>query len=414
MVKDVIEVKAVNGDTHLGGVDFNNRMVSHFAAEFERKHHKDISNNPRALSRLKTACERAKRMLSSASETFINIESLFDGTDFSSTITRARFEKMNLDLFEDCMASVEKCLKDAKMDKVDIHDIVLVGGSTRIPKVQELLQDLFHGKQLCKNISPDEAVAYGAAFHAAALTNACLGKNKDTVLVDVCPLSLGIEVYDGGMLVVIPRNTTIPTKMTRNDLTFVVDYQTRCTIQVYEGEMPIAKDNNFLGEFSIEGIPPAPAGVAKFIDSFEIDANGILTVTTELVGSNNSNQITITNHSGRLSKEEIDRMVKEAEDYRAQDEERKKAIEAKNALESYIHQARRCGRRVQTKAARIKLKNTIETTVQWLEWNDLLRDAGKFEEKMKELKSMCESVMAETHHQGSDTAVKHEIIEISD
>ncbi|CAH9123594.1 unnamed protein product [Cuscuta epithymum] len=414
MVKDVIEVKAVNGDTHLGGVDFNNRMVSHFAAEFERKHHRDISNNPRALARLRTACERAKRMLSSASETFINIESLFDGTDFSSTITRARFEKMNFDLFENCVATVEKCLKDAKMDKVDIHDIVLVGGSTRIPKVQELLQDFFNGKQLCKNISPDEAVAYGAAFHAASLTGACLGKNKDTVLVDVCPLSLGIRCYYGEMSVVIPRNTTIPTKMTRYNYTTPLDYLTSCSFPVYEGEMPIAKDNNLLGEFSIHGIPSAPAGVAKFIVTFEIDANGILTVTAKLEGSNNSNQITITNHSGRLSKEEIDRMVKEAEDYRAQDEERKKAIEAKNALESYIHQARRCGRRVHTKAARIRLRNAIEMTVKWLEWNNLLSDACKFEEKMNELKSMCESVMAETHHQGSDTAVKHEIIEISD
>ncbi|VFQ89034.1 unnamed protein product [Cuscuta campestris] len=340
MKEDVFEVKAVNGDTHLGGGDFNNRMVGHFAAEFERKHKKDLSGNPRALGRLRAACERAKRNLSSATETSIDIECLFEGIDFCSSITCARFEKMNMDLFKGCMELVEKCLKDAKMEKGDIHDVVMVGGSSRIPKVEELLQELFNGKKLCKSINPDEAVACGAAFHAASLTGACLGVNKDVVLVDVAPLSLGIRVYSGAMSVVIPRNTPIPTKMTQHNYTTAVDNATSVLFPVYEGEMPIARDNYFLGGFTLHKIPPAPKGVAKFDVCFEIDANGILTVSAVLVGSKNRDQITITNHSLRLTKAEIVRMVKEAEEYQAREEKRKKASEAGNALENYIYRLR--------------------------------------------------------------------------
>ncbi|CAH9123595.1 unnamed protein product [Cuscuta epithymum] len=412
--KDACEVKAVNGDTHLGGVDFSNRMVSHFVAEFNRKHHKDISKNLKALARLRAACERAKRILSSASETLINIECLFEGIDFSSTITRARFENMNVDLFENCIETVEKCLKDANMKKLDIHDVVLVGGSTRIPMVQELLQDFFHGKQLCKNVNPDEVVAYGAAFHAATLTSACLGKNKDAVLKDVCPLSLGIEEDNGEVFVVIPRNTPIPTKMTMRTGT-AIDYQNAVCFPVYEGEMSIAKENNFLGEFFIYGIPPASKGKALFKVDFEIDADGILTVSAKLEGSKKRNQITITNHSGRLSKEDIDRMVEEAEDYKAQEEEHKKAMDAKNALENLIHHTRGCLMGVRTKASRISLKSAIDNTARWLEWNNLLGDAHKFEEKMKELKSIYESAITQMQHQqGSGTVVQSEIIDLSD
>ncbi|VFQ89039.1 unnamed protein product [Cuscuta campestris] len=404
--KDVFEVKAVNGDTHLGGGDFNNRMVSHFVAEFERKHKKDLSGNPRALGRLRAACERAKRNLTSAIETSINIECLFEGIDFSSSISRARFEKMNLDLFKECMELVEKCIKDAKMEKGDIHDVVMVGGSTRIPKIEELLQELFNGKKLCKSINPDEAVACGAAFHAASLTGACLGMNKDVVLVDIAPLSLGIWVHGGDMSVVIPRNTTIPTKMTKHNYSTVHDNQTGVRIRVFEGEMPLAHDNNFLGEFSLHNVPPAPKGVAKFDVDFEIDANGILTVSAVLVGSNNRDQISITNHSARLSKAEINRMVKEAEDYKAQEEKRKKAAVAKHALESYIYHMRDIcrGNRVGMKD-RIALRDAIEKTVQWLDWNNVLDDSTKFEEKKKELEVLCKSVK---------TCVKPEIIEILD
>ncbi|CAH9123604.1 unnamed protein product [Cuscuta epithymum] len=394
MEKSLFEVKAVSGDTHLGGGDFNNRMVSHFVAEFERKHKKDLSGDPRALGRLKTACERAKRVLSSATETSINIDCLFEAIDFSSNITRARFDKLNLDLFQACLEPVEKCLKDAKMEKTDIHDVVLVGGSTRIQKVQELLQEFFHGKILCKSINPDEAVAYGAAFHAAKLTGACLGVNKDIVLVDVTPLSLGIELHGGEMSVVVPRNTTIPTNITVKKYT-AVDNQTRCLFPVFEGEMPIAIHNNFLGEFSISDVPPAPKGKAKFDVNFSIDANGILTVSAELVDSDNRNQITITNRSQRLSKEEIDRMVKEAEEYKAQDIKRKKASLAKNALENYIHHAwgtlSCCGNKVGMEDDIVNFKNAIENAVGWLDWNYHLDEAHKYLEKKNELEIICQS-----------------------
>ncbi|CAH9060053.1 unnamed protein product [Cuscuta europaea] len=412
MEEDVFEVKAVNGDTHLGGGDFNNKMVSHFVAEFEKKHKKDISVDPRALGRLRAACERAKRVLSSATETSINIDCLFEGIDFSSNITRARFDKINLDLYIDCMEPVEKCLEDAHMEKSDIHDVVLVGGSTRIPKVQELLQDLFEGKKLCKSINPDEAIAYGAAYHAASLTGALLGVNNELVLVDVTPLSLGIEVnVEGLMSVVVPRNTTIPTSITRENYSTGFDNQSRCMFSVYEGEMPIAKHNNFLGVFYLDDLPPVPKGEAKFNVNFEIDANGILTVSAELAGSNNKKQITITNHSQRLSKEEIDRMVKEAEEYRAQDEERKRASAAKNALENYIHEARGilrvCGKRVEMEEDMIVLAKAIDHTVNWFDWNYLLGDARIFKEKMKELENKCEPVIMKLQSpQPSHTDVK--------
>ncbi|CAH9110272.1 unnamed protein product [Cuscuta epithymum] len=394
MEKSLFEVKAVSGDTHLGGGDFNNRMVSNFVAEFERKHKKDLSGDPRALGRLKAACERAKRVLSSATETSINIDCLFEGIDFSSNITRARFDKLNLDLFKACLEPVEKCLKDAKMEKTDIHDVVLVGGSTRIPKVQELLQDLFEVKVLCKSINPDEAVAYGAAFQAAKLTGVCMGVNTDIVLVDVTPLSLGIKVYGGTMSVVIPRNTTIPTKMS-SAYHNAFDNLTSCTFMVYEGEMPEAEDNNFLGEFSLSDVPPAPKGVAKYDVNFNIDANGILTVSAELVGTHNRNQITLTNRSQRLSKEEIDRMVKEAEEYKAQDIKRKKVSLTKNALENYIHHAwgtLSCFRnKVGMEEDIMNLRNAIENAVRWLDWNYQLDEAHKYLEKKKELEIICES-----------------------
>ncbi|CAH9110276.1 unnamed protein product [Cuscuta epithymum] len=393
MEGDVFEVKAVNGDTHIGGGDFNNRMVSHFVKEFQRKHKKDISSTPRSLARLRAACERAKRNLSSAFETAIDIDCLFEGIDFSSKITRSLFDKLNLDLFNDCMDLVEKCLEDARMEKSDIHDVVLVGGSTRIPKVQELLEALFEEKKVCKSVNPDEAVASGAAFHAAKLTGICIGVNKDVVLVDVAPLSLGIELKGGAMSVVIPRNTPIPTKITRKDYKTSNDNQTRCLFSVYEGEMPVAKDNNFLGEFRLTGVPP---GNAKLNVSFEIDCDGILTVTAELVGSDNWNQITITSHSGRLSKEEIDRMIEEAEDYNAEDEEFKKASMAKNELENYILYAkdilRVCGKRVGAQD-RIALKDAVDHTVEWLEWNEQHSEAFEFDNMREEMESICESIV---------------------
>ncbi|XP_021760869.1 heat shock cognate 70 kDa protein-like [Chenopodium quinoa] len=313
-------------------------MVDYFVAEFKRKHNKDISESRKAIGRLRSACERAKRMLSSATETSIDVDCLYEGIDFNSTISRAKFEKLNMDLFTNCMVPVVKCLEDAKMKKDDVDVVVLVGGSTRIPKVQQLLKKFFNGKELCQSINPDEAVAYGAAIQAAILSS--VHNNKDFTLVDVTPLSLGVKLHSGEMKFFVLRNSTIPVKKSGNAYT-AFDNQTSAEFRVYEGERPIAVDNNFLGTFTLHNIPPALKGHEKFDVCFEIDNDGILTVSSQHIGTTgNKKQITITNHSGRLSKEEIDRMVEEAKKYKAEDEECKKAIKAKLALQNYAESMR--------------------------------------------------------------------------
>ncbi|XP_047316207.1 heat shock cognate 70 kDa protein-like [Impatiens glandulifera] len=378
----IFEVKAIAGDTHLGGEDFDNIMVNHFVQEFKRKNNKDISVSPRAMRRLKTACERMKRTLSINSETTIEVDYLFDGIDFYSKITRAKFEEMNMDLFMKCMENVHKCLKDAMIDKSDVHDVVLVGGSSRIPKLQQLLQEIFNGKELCKTINPDEAVAFGAAVQAAILCGDGNEKIQDVLLLDVTPISLGIETSEGIMSVLIPRNTTVPTKKEQVFSTSF-DNQSCVTIEVYEGERIKTKDNNLLGIFTLFGIPPAAKGVSDFTVCFDIDANGLLNVSAEVKTVGEKNKMTIRNENGRLSKEEIEKMVREAKKYKAEDEELKKGAEARNAVEKYVYDMR----------DNVKMiMEAIDEAFVWLENNQLTTKSKVFEDKLKELKSVCNTM----------------------